>query len=253
MSIPRVIPALLIEKEKLVKGIRFKNHTYVGDPLNAVRIFNEKEVDELMVLDISASNRNMPPDLEFVQQIADECYMPFAVGGGIRTIRHIEALLHRGAEKVVLGTAAIESPELIDKASREFGSQSIIVSVDIVRRPDGFPEVWSHSGSRETGIDACSWSYECQQRGAGELLINSIDRDGTGLGYDTASLSMIAARASIPVIALGGAGALEHLSEAVSNGHASAVAAGSLFVFLGSNRAVMINYPDKEELEELDW
>jgi len=242
---PRVIPLLLLRGQGLVKGIQFKNHQYVGDPMNAVHIFNEKEVDELIFLDISATAENRTPALDYVEKIADECYMPFAVGGGIRNVQQIRDILHAGAEKVAFSTAAVETPQLISEAAALFGSQSVVVCIEYKGKT-----VYTHAASRPTKLDVIAWAIQVAELGAGEILLNSIDRDGTRQGYDLDTLQQVAQAVNIPVIACGGAGTIEHLAEALQHG-ASAVAAGSMFVFHGKHRAVLISYPSQEELNRL--
>jgi imidazole glycerol-phosphate synthase subunit HisF len=241
---PRIIPILLLQNNGLVKGIHFRNHKYVGDPINAVRIFNEKGADELFILDISAEKRGGIPNAKFIQSIADECYMPFGVGGGINNISEMRQLLKAGAEKVSINTAAIKNPVLIKEASEVFGSQSITVSIDVKKNWLGKYVVYSHSGSRNTGLDPLFWAKKVAFLGAGEILLNSIDRDGTGKGYDLELTKMIANAVDIPVIVCGGAGDHSHLLQAIEKGGASATAAGSMFVFYGPHRSVLIQYPD---------
>ena len=232
---------LLLKDTGLVKGVRFKDHKYVGDPMNAVRIFNSKNADELFLLDIAASSRGASPDPEFVQRVADECYMPFGVGGGIRTVDQIARLVRAGAEKVVLNTAALERPDLIQEAASAFGSQCVVVSIDVGRDLLGRPKVFSHSGSRKTRWDPVEWARQAADLGAGEILLTSIPHDGTGEGYDLDLVRFVASAVDIPVIAAGGAGEAGHFAEAFAAG-ASASAAGSLFVFKGRLRSVLIQY-----------
>ena len=247
---PRVIPCLLLRGRGLVKGIRFKDYRYVGDPINAVHIFNEKEVDELAFMDITATEENRTPDLSHIRQIADECYMPFSVGGGIRKIENIRDILNAGAEKVILNTAAIESPGLIRQAADKFGSQCIVASIDVKKNILGKYEVITHSGTKKTGKDPVTYARELMEEGAGEILLTSIDREGTMEGYDLNLTKIVSEALTIPVIASGGAGKNKDFKDAVEAG-ASAAAAGSMFVFHGRRRAVLINYPDKKELKEL--
>ncbi|RLE42911.1 imidazole glycerol phosphate synthase subunit HisF [Candidatus Woesearchaeota archaeon] len=247
----RVIPCLLLKGLGLVKTVQFKNPRYIGDPINAVRIFNEKEADELIFLDITASEERRVISLELVSKIAEECFMPFCVGGGIRTLEDIKQLLGAGAEKVAINTFAIEHPGFIKKASTMFGAQSIVVSIDAKRRKDGSYEVYTCGGKNPTGLDPLEVALRVEKNGAGEILLNSIDKDGTMEGYDIELIKSVARKLNIPVIACGGAGKLEHFYDAVKNGGASAVAAGSLFVYHGPRRAVLINYPSKEELEKI--
>ena len=244
MIIPRIIPILLLLNSGLAKGVRFRNYKYVGDPMNAIRIFNEKRADELFLLDISATKRGAITDPGFVQRIADECYMPFGIGGGIHNVTDMRKLLRAGAEKVSINSAAIERPELIREASEIFGSQSITVSIDVKRNWLGNYYVCSHSGCRKTSLDPVDWAVKAASLGAGEILLNSIDRDGTSRGYDIALVNKISSSLDIPVIACGGAGNIAHLSQVIEQGGASAAAAGSLFVFYGPQRGVLIQYPE---------
>lgn len=240
---PRIIPILLLKHGGLVKGVRFRDFKYVGDPMNAVRIFNEKHVDELLLLDITATRDDRAPDPGIVQQIADECYMPFGIGGGIRTIEQMRELLRAGAEKISINTAAVENPALIRDASREFGAQSVTVALDVARNWRGQYRVVTHSGTRKTDLEPVAWTKQAADLGAGEILLTAIDRDGTGQGYDLDLTRTVADAVPIPVIACGGAGRPTDLEQAITTGHAAAAAAGSLFVFHGPHRSVLINYP----------
>lgn len=248
---PRIIPILLLRGNGLVKGTRFKDHSYVGDPINAVRIFNDKNVDELFLLDISATRDGRVPATDLVQRISDETYMPFGVGGGLQAVSEMQRLLQAGAEKVALNSGAIARPALVDEAGREFGSQSVTVVIDAQRSWRGQYTVCSHSGSRKTALDPVAWAREVADRGAGEILVNSIDRDGTGKGYDLELVRRVADAVSVPVIAGCGAGSYQDFRAAVDSARASAVAAGNLFVFHGPHRAVLINYPGEGLWDEL--
>ncbi len=239
--IPRVIPTLLLKDAGLVKGARFKNHKYVGDPLNAVRIFNDKNADELFLLDITASSRGTTLDADFIQRVADESYMPFGVGGGIRTLEQIGRLVRAGAEKVSLNTSALERPDFVREAASTYGSQCIVVSIDAQRDWLGRSRVFSHGGSRKTPWDPADWAQRVEDLGAGEILLTSIVNEGEGRGYDLDLVSTVARSVGIPVIASGGAGRMEHFCEAFEAG-ASAAAAGSMFVFKGGHRSVLIQY-----------
>lgn len=241
MLSPRVIPTLLLKDMGLVKGVRFKDHKYVGDPMNAVRIFNGKNADELFLLDITASARGTGPDSEFVQRVADECYMPFGVGGGIRTVEQIGRLVRSGAEKVAINTAALARPEFIREAAGSFGSQCVVVSIDVGRDLFGCPKVFSHNGSRKTSWDPVDWARRAAELGAGEILLTSIAHEGCGEGYNLDLVRCVADAVPVPVIASGGAGQVEHLSAAFGAG-ATAAAAGSMFVFKGKLRSVLIQY-----------
>lgn len=246
---PRVIPALLLKGEGLVKTVKFKAPKYLGDPINIVRIFNDKEVDELVFLDITATNERRRPPFDMLAKITGECFMPLGYGGGIRLLEDVKTLLGLGIEKVILNTAAVELPELVTKAAEYAGSQAVVISMDVKRGLLGKYEVFTRSGTKATGLDPVRHAQEMERRGAGELFVNSIDRDGTMQGYDLDLIRRVAEAVCIPVIACGGAGNLQHLAEAIRAG-ASAAAAGSMFVFQGPLRGVLISYPSQEELKQ---
>ncbi len=248
MILARVIPCLLLSGKGLVKGVKFKDHTYVGDPINTVQIFNTKEVDEILFLEITATRERRIPPLDLVQRIADQCLVPFGIGGGIRSVDDIKHVLGMGAEKVYICTSAIENPDLLNEASHVFGNQCLVVCIDVRKNMWGKYEVYSHSGMKSTGIDPVQHAINMERLGAGEILISSIDRDGTMQGYDIDLIRKVAEAVAVPVIACGGAGSIDHLREGLQVGHASAVAAGSLFVFHGRRRAVLVNYPNQDEL-----
>ena len=245
---PRVIPCLLLRGHGLVKTRRFKDPVYVGDPVNAVRIFSEKEVDELVLLDIDASRERREPNYELIAEIAGECFMPIAYGGGIRTLEQVRRLIRSGVEKVVINSAAFESTDVIRAAADVFGSQAVVGAVDVRKPLLGPWRVMALSGSVETGRALDTHVQRLVEAGAGELLINSIDRDGTMSGFDLDLIRSVTHQVNVPVVACGGAGSLEHLRQAVQVAGATAVAAGSLFVFHGKHRAVLINYPGASEL-----
>lgn len=248
----RIIPCLLIHKQGLVKTIKFKNPVYVGDPLNAIRLFNEKEVDELIVLDIDASRENKEPNYNFIEDIASECFMPLCYGGGIKTIDQIRKIFSLGVEKVSLSSAALENPKLIIEASKIFGKQSIVVVIDVKKSILGKPLVYTYNGTKNNKKDAVVWAKEAQDLlGAGEIVINSIDQDGMMKGYDIELISKITKQIDTPVIALGGAGSLNDIKDVIHKADASAAAAGSLFVFTGIHKAVLINYPKRKEIEAI--
>lgn len=247
----RIIPVLLLRNGGLYKGIKFRDFKYVGDVMNAVRVFNDKEVDELFLLDITATQDRRAIDTEFIQQVADECYCPFSVGGGIRSINDIKNILRSGAEKVSINTALVSNPGLVKQASDIFGSQSIVASIDVKKSWYKKTLVFTHSGSKKTNLEPVRWAQKMEQMGAGEILLNSIDRDGTGKGLDLDLIKIVADAVSIPVIACGGAGTYTHIIDGITVGGASAVAAGSLFVFHGPHRSVLINYPKDNEWDNL--
>lgn len=246
----RVIPVLLLMDGGLVKGEAFKNHRYIGDPLNAVRIFNEKEVDELIFLDISATLEGREPDFTLLADIASETFMPFGYGGGISSIETIERLFSLGAEKAVINSAAFFNPSLISQAAKVAGSQSIVVSIDVKKTFFGGYEVYVKNGTVRTKVDPVSYAKKMQDLGAGELVLCSIDREGTGKGYDLELISDVTRAVSIPVVCLGGAGSVQHLAEAKNKTCVSGVAAGDFFVFHGKHKAVLITYPVYSELEK---
>lgn len=245
----RVIPTLLLRNDGLVKGAQFKKHKYVGDPINAVKIFNEKEVDELVFLDISATNNGKEPNYDLLQDIASEAFMPFGYGGGINKVSQIERLFSLGVEKVVINSAALDNPQLISDASKLAGSQSIVVSMDVKKSLFGKYEVYSNSGTVNTKLDPIEHAIKVAKLGAGELIVCNIGHEGTGKGYDSKLINMISSAVEIPVVASGGAGRLADFSEAYQIGHASAVAAGDMFTFYGKHKAVLITYPAYHELE----
>jgi cyclase len=247
--ITRVIPVLLVQRGRLVKTVQFGSPTYLGDPINAIRIFNEKEVDELVLLDISATTDHRGPDFGLVERLAGECFMPLAYGGGIATVADVRQLVAIGAEKVILNTHACARPDLVAEAASLVGSQSVVAAIDTRARDDAAREVLVSSGRERTGRDPVQWAMELVALGAGEIFLNSVDRDGTMTGYDIPTLRAVAEAVAVPVIACGGAGSLAHFAEAVHDGGASAVAAGSYFVFYGRHRAVLVTYPRKDVLE----
>jgi cyclase len=226
----RVIPTLLWKDFGLVKGVRFDSWRRVGSVLPAIKVYNARDVDELVLVDITASGEQRSPDHESVADFADECSVPLTVGGGICEHEQIVRLLHAGADKVSLNTALFDRPQLVDDAARQFGSQCVVASVD-VRRDDGEVRCLSHSGTRDTGRSPLAWARELADRGAGEILLTSVDRDGTMTGYDIDLIGRVAAAVEVPVIASGGAGTYQHLVDAVQQAGASAVAAASMFHF----------------------
>jgi cyclase len=246
---PRVIPCLLLKHEGLVKTVKFKDPKYLGDPINIVRIFNDKEVDELIFLDITATVENRPPNFDMLGKITSECFMPLGYGGGIRTLEDVKKLLAMGVEKIVLNTLAVENPALIRAAADYAGSQAVVISMDVKKTMPGKYEVYTRGGRKGTGLDPLKFAVEMEKQGAGELFLNSIDRDGTMQGYDLELVRRVADSVSVPVVACGGAGNIQHLAEAIQAG-ASAAAAGSMFVFQGPLRGVLISYPAQEELKK---
>lgn len=246
----RVIPVLLLRGESLVKTVRFGRFTYVGDPCNTVRIFNELEVDELCVLDITATKEGRGPNLALLADLANECFMPLSYGGGIRSFEQAESVFKIGIEKVILNTGAVEQPELVSRIAQHYGSQAVIVSIDVARDFLGRAQVRTRSGTRSTGMDPVQWAREAERLGAGEILLTAIDREGTWSGLDLELLKLVSHAVSIPVIAHGGAGRVEHLRQAVREGGASAVALGSMVVFQKKDMGVLVNFPEARDLEE---
>jgi len=249
--IPRVIPVLLLADGGLVKTVRFREPRYVGDPINAVRIFNEKQVDELLVLDIRASMEDRPPDESAIGDIVSEAFMPVGYGGGVRDLATATRLIQLGVEKVIVNSAAVDSPTEIARIADRLGNSTLVVSVDAAARSDGMYEVVTHGGTRRTGVDVRAHVEAMAELGAGELILNSIDRDGTMEGYDIALIRAVTAVVGIPVVACGGAGNTSDLVAAIRDGGAAAAAAGSLFVFHGRHRAVLITYPTYEARAQL--
>jgi cyclase len=241
--IPRVIPVLLLEDGGLVKTVRFRDARYVGDPINAVRIFNEKQVDELVLLDIRATAEGRAPDLAAIEEIASEAFMPIAYGGGIRDLAVATRLIQGGIEKVVVNALAVEDPDEVRRIADRLGSSTLVVGIDAERARDGGWEVRTRNGSRTMGVDVRAHAQAMAALGAGELFLNSIDRDGTMEGYDLDLVHTVSDVVDIPVIACGGAGSQEDLRAAIRTGGAAAAAAGSQFVFHGRHRAVLITYP----------
>ena len=248
---PRVIPVLLLKDLGLVKSVKFKNHRYIGDPINAVKIFNDLGADELIFLDILANKKNRAISLDFIKRVGDEANMPFSVGGGIRSIKEIKQLIGAGAEKVVLNTSACENPQFVKEASSEFGSSTIVISIDVRKNIFAKERIYIYSGRMATNYDPVSFAGLMEYNGAGEIIINSIEKDGMMNGYDINLVKRVSEKVKIPVVALGGASNYKDLRKAVEEGYASAVAAGSMFVYHGSRRAVLINYPAREQLNTL--
>lgn len=245
---PRVIPCLLLKNQGLVKTVKFKNPKYLGDPINIVKIFNDKEVDELVFLDIVATVEGKEPPYALLEDIVSEAFMPFGYGGGIRSIEQIKRILSLGVEKVVINTHAVENPSFIGEAANMVGSQSVVVSIDVKKGIWGKAEVYAKGGRKSTGLNPVDFALEMEKMGAGELIINSIDQDGTMKGYNLDLIKVITNAVGIPVVACGGAGKVKDLADVVTQGGASAAGAGSMFVFQGPHRAVLISYPNNKEL-----
>jgi len=248
----RIIPCLLIKDKGLVKTVQFDEAKYVGDPLNAVRIYNEKEVDELMVLDIDATVKDAEPDYQVISNLAAECRMPLCYGGGVRTLERFEKIVRLGVEKVAFSAAAIEDNYLIRAAAERIGSQSLVVVIDV--KKTGILhryEVVTHNGSRRTGLDPIDFAIRVAEAGVGEILVQSVDRDGKMKGYDFDLVDSIRRVINVPITVLGGAGSLDDIERLIKRYGIVGAAAGSIFVFKGKYRAVLINYPDRGEKERL--
>ena len=245
---PRIIPVLLLKNLALVKSIKFSDHKYIGDPINAVKIFNDLKADELIFLDIEASKNNRLISLDFVKDVGEEANMPFAVGGGIRTIEDIKAVINAGAEKVVINTSAAQNPDFIAQAADVFGSSAIAVCIDVKKKIFRGERTWILSGSRSTNYAPLEFAQLMEQKGAGEIIVQSIEKDGTMSGYDIDLIKSIAAAVKVPIVALGGAGNNDDLIKVYKKGYANGLAAGSLFVYQSAQRGVLINYPDRKEL-----
>lgn len=247
----RVIPCLLLKGEGLVKTKKFGSPTYIGDPINAVKIFNEKEVDELMFLDITASKENRSPNFEYLEHITSECFMPLCYGGGIKSLDEIRRLLRIGIEKVSLNSANFEKPNLLTDAAKAFGSSTVVASFDVKNNFFGKPKVYQSSTKGLTKLDPVGFAKDLESRGAGEIFVNVVDRDGMLSGYDFELIKKVTDAVSVPVIACGGASKLEDIQRVIKYSGVSAAAAGSLFVYQGGNKGVLINYPNYQQLEKI--
>ena len=251
MLLPRVIPCLLLRGSGFYKTVKFKSPVYLGDPINILKIFNEKQVDEIIVLDIGATVSGLGPNFGLLRDFASECFMPLTYGGGIASLEQARDLFHLGLEKICLNTAALTRPELVAEIAKEFGSQSVVISIDVKRKLFGGYEVVTRNGSKSTGRDPVIMAQEMAACGAGEILVNSVDRDGTMSGYDLDLVAAMARAVGLPVIACGGAAGMADFHRAIHEGGASAVAGGSFFVFQGKKKGVLISYPRPEEISGL--
>jgi cyclase len=250
---PRIIPCLLVHNKGLVKTVRFGDPKYVGDPVNAVRIFNEKEVDELIVLDIDATVKSAEPDYLMIRNLAAECRMPLCYGGGVRTVEQAVRIVKMGVEKVAISSRAVEDPALVSAMAVHLGSQSVVVVMDVRKDPrSGAYEIWTHNGTRNTHRNPVDFARELESLGVGEITINSIDRDGVMQGYDLELIRQIREAVTVPITALGGAGSLRDLELLVKEFGILGVGAASLFVFKGIYKAVLINYPSRAQKDVID-
>lgn len=248
---PRIIPCLLIQDKGLVKTVRFKSPKYIGDPINAVRIFNEKEVDELVVLDIDATSQNKEPDYKTIEHLAAECRMPLCYGGGVKTVEQAQRIFGLGVEKVAVSSAAIDNPTLITRIAERVGNQSVVVILDVKKKLLGGYEIYLNNGKKGTGKNPLDFIEKLNGLGTGEVVINSIDNDGVMKGYDLAFAEKVRARTSLPLTILGGAGSLKDISQIINKFGIIGAAAGSLFVFKGIYNAVLINYPTQIEKDNM--
>lgn len=249
---PRIIPSLLVKNGGLVKTVKFGESKYVGDPINAVRIFNEKEVDEIIVVDIDAARERREPNYSLIRSLAAECRMPLCYGGGVRTVEQFQRLVSLGVEKVAISSAAVETPELVTEAAERVGSQSVAVVMDVKKvGSSGSYRVFTYNGTKNADLDPVDFAKRMDAIGAGEIIVNSIDRDGTMKGYDLELIKRIRAATNRPMTVLGGAGSLQDMTAVLKAVGRIGVAAGSLFVFKGVYRAVLINYPTRAEKDAL--
>lgn len=248
---PRIIPSLLIHDNGLVKTVNFKNPKYVGDPINAVKIFNEKAVDELVVFDIDATVLGKEPNYSLIERLASQSMMPLCYGGGVKTVEQAQRIFSLGIEKIALSSAVLQNPKLITEISDRVGAQSVIVVLDVKKKLLGGYEVYTHNGKKATGINPFKFAEEAQKLGAGEIVINSIDKDGVMKGYDLDLIAKIREKISLPMTVLGGAGTLEDIEKVIDQHGVIGVAAGSLFVFKGPYKAVLINYPTQLEKNKI--
>jgi len=248
---PRIIPSLLIQDNGLVKTVNFKNAKYVGDPINAVRIFNEKEVDELAIFDIDATVKGKEPNYSLIERLASQSMMPLCYGGGVKTVEQAQRIFSLGIEKIALSSSVLQNPKLITAISERVGSQSVIAVLDVKKKLLGGYEVYTHNGKKATGINPIKFVEEAQRLGAGEIVINSIDKDGVMKGYDLDLIAKVREKITLPMTVLGGAGSLEDIEKVIGIHGVIGVAAGSLFVFKGPYKAVLINYPNQIEKNKI--
>ncbi|SFO02823.1 cyclase [Paenimyroides ummariense] len=248
---PRIIPSLLIQDNGLVKTVNFKNPKYVGDPINAVKIFNEKEVDELAIFDIDATVKGLDPNYSLIERIANQSRMPLCYGGGVKTVEQAQKIFGLGIEKIALSSSVLQNPKLITQIADRVGAQSVIVVLDVKKKLLGGYEVYTHNGKKATGINPFKFIEDAQRLGAGEIVINSIDQDGVMKGFDMSLIDKARERSSLPMTFLGGAGTVEDIKKVIEKHKIIGVAVGSLFVFKGKYKAVLINYPNKSEKDLL--
>lgn len=248
---PRIIPCLLVHNNGLVKTVKFKNAKYVGDPINAVKIFNEKEADELMVLDIDATVENREPDYKMIENLAVECRMPLCYGGGVKTVEQATKIFNLGVEKIALSSSALDNPKLVGDIASEVGSQSVVVVLDIKKKTFGGYDVYTHNGTKKTRINLTDYIQRLQEYNVGEIVLNSIDNDGVMAGYDLSLVEKVKPLVNIPLTILGGAGSLGDIKVIINKFGIIGCSAGSLFVFKGKYKAVLINYPNTKEKRKI--
>jgi cyclase len=248
---PRILPSLLIHENGLVKTVNFKNPKYIGDPINAVKIFNEKEVDELAVFDIDATVLGKEPNYSLIERLASQSMMPLCYGGGVKTVEQAQRIFSLGIEKIALSSAVLQNPQLITEIADRVGAQSVIVVLDVKKKLLGGYEVYTHNGKKATGINPFKFVEEAQKLGAGEIVINSIDKDGVMKGYELDLIAKVREKISLPMTVLGGAGSLDDIEKVINQHGVIGVAAGSLFVFKGPYKAVLINYPTQLEKNKI--
>jgi cyclase len=251
MLYPRIIPCLLVRDKGLVKTVKFKDPKYVGDPINAVKIFNEKESDELMVIDIDATRDNREPDYKMIENLAAECRMPLCYGGGIKTVEQAQRIFNLGVEKIALSSAILGNPELIADIAKEVGAQSVVIVLDVKKKMFGGYDIYTHNGTKKVKVDLIEFIQKAQELGVGEIVINSIDQDGVMKGYDLGLIDMIKPYVDVPLTVLGGAGSLDDIATVIQRYGIIGISAGSLFVFKGKYRAVLINYPNPKDKDKL--
>lgn len=251
MLYPRIIPCLLVHNKGLVKTIKFKDPKYVGDPINAVKIFNEKEADELMVLDIDATRDNREPDYKMIENLARECRMPLCYGGGIKTAEQAQRIFNLGVEKIAISSIAIENQKVIKEIASQVGNQSVVVVLDVKKKLFGGYDVYTHNGKNKSKVDLIKFVEEIQELGIGEIVLNSIDHDGEMKGYDFHLIEMLRPLIHVPLTVLGGAGSLDDVGQLIKKYGIIGASAGSLFVFKGKYRAVLISYPNEDEKNTL--
>lgn len=247
----RIIPCLLLKNESLVKTVKYKEYNYIGDPVNTVRIFNELEVDELMFLDIFASKENRKINFKILQDIANECFMPLSYGGNIKSLDDTKKIFEIGFEKVVINSNAFNNLKLIEEIAKYSGNQSVVGSIDVKKSFWGKQKVYSHHGRKKQNVDIVQWAKELENAGVGELLITSVDREGSWDGYELELIKSVSDNVQVPVIANGGCGKAEHIGEVVKKAHASACAVGSMVVYQKKGMGVLVSFPDRKNLEEV--